>query len=271
MKKTILKKTTFPIQSISEHAPKAKKPYTKEQFGNFLAGLIDAGGHIDTLGYIRIVFNQKDVSVAYYIKKTIAYGSVKKMKGKAAYLFTCSHSKGIKIIGDLIRNKLKTISKIQQFNPRLVNKVGSQLTQFNSSAAVLTNHWLAGFIQGDGSLQIKVLYRQHRTDIRFVIQINQNNDTILKEIQSVFGGYIGYRKSQNTYYYSSVSLSNAVQFIQYLDHYQVMGSCLTIYWIWRKAYLRVQNKTHNTEKGLSEIINFQNRMSKLKKSEQTKI
>ena len=72
MKKTTLKKTTLngTIQSISEHAPKAKKPHTKEQFGYFLAGLIDADGHIDTLGYMRIVFNQKDVSVAYYIKKT---------------------------------------------------------------------------------------------------------------------------------------------------------------------------------------------------------
>lgn len=266
MKKTTLKKTTFngTIQGISKHAPKAKKPRTKEQLGYFLAGLIDADGHIDTLGYIQIVFNQKDVSVAYYIKKVIRYGSIKKIKSKLAYLFTCSHSKGIKIIGDLIRNKLKTMSKIEQFNARLVSKVGGKLTQLNS-AVVLNNHWLAGFIQGDGSFQIKVLYRQHKTEIRLVIQIDQKSDTILKEIQSVFGGYIGYRSSQNTYYYSSVSFSNAVQFIQYLDKYQVMGSRLTIYWVWRKAYLRVQNKTHNTEQGISEIINFKNRMSIIKK------
>lgn len=266
-----MKKTTFysTIQGISEHAPKAKKPHTKEQFGDFLAGLIDADGHIDRLGYIRIVFNQKDVSVAYYIKKIIGYGSVNKLKGSAAYLLTCSHTKGIKIIGDLIRNKLKTISKIKQFNTRLVSKVGGKLTKLDSTV-VLNNHWLAGFIQGDGSFQIKVLYRQRRREIRLVIQIDQKSDTILKTIQSIFGGYIGYRKSQNTYYYSSVSFRNAVQFIQYLDNYQVMGSCLTIYWIWRKAYLRVQNKAHNTEKGLSEIIDFKNRMSKLKNSEQTK-
>ena len=252
------------IQSISEHAPKARKPHTKEQFGYFLAGLIDADGHIDTLGYMRIVFNQKDVSVAYYIKKIIGYGSIKKIKGKAAYLFTCSHSKGIKIMGDLICNKLKTMSKIEQFNARLVSKVGGKLTKLNS-AVVFNNHWLAGFIQGDGSFQIKVLYRQHRTEIRLAIQIDQNSDTILKEIQSVFGGYIGYRNSQNTYYYSSVGFSNAARLIQYLDKYQVMGSCLTVYWIWRKAYLRVQNKTHNTEQGISEIINFKNRMSIIKK------
>ena len=266
MKKTTLKKTTLNgrIRRISEHAPKAKKPHTKEQFGYFLAGLMDADGHIDTLGYIRIVFNQKDVSVAYYIKKIIGYGSIKKIKGKVAYLFTCSHSKGIKRIRDLICNKLKTMSKIEQFNGRLVSKIGGKLTKLNR-AVVLNNHWLAGFIQGDGSFQIKVLYRQCKTEIRLVIQIDQNSDTILKEIQSVFGGYIGYRNSQNTYYYSSVSFSNAVRFIQYLDQYQVMGSCLTVYWIWRKAYLRVQNKTHNTEQGISEIINFKNRMSIIKK------
>lgn len=251
-------------KQVTIHAPKAQKPRTKTQLGYFLAGLIDANGHIDTLGYVQIAFNQKDASVAYYIKKVLGYGSVRQINNNAAYLFTCSHSKGIKIIGDLIHKKLKTASKIRQYNTRLVNKVKCKPTECYDGSIRLDNYWLAGFIQGDGSFQIKVLYREHTTEIRLVIQIDQKSDTILKQIQEVFGGYIGYRKSQNTYYYSSVSFNNAIKFIQYLDHYQLMGSCLTIYWIWRKAFLRVQNKTHNTEKGLFEITGFKNRMSKLR-------
>lgn len=268
MKKVIFNKTILntTIQAITEHAPKAQKPFTKEQFAHFLAGIIDAHGHIDTLGYIQIVLNKKDVSVAYYIKQRIGYGSVNKIKGKASYLFTCSHSKGIKIIKDLIYNKLKTINKIEQFNGQTKPAKIGRLIKLGSSAVVLNNHWLAGFIQGGGCFQINVLYRQCKTEIQFAIRLFANSDTILKEIQAVFGGCVGYGKSKNTYYYISVSFSTAVKFIKYLDKYQLMGSCLTIYWIWRKAYLRIQNKTHNTEKGLSEIVDFKNRMSKLQNS-----
>lgn len=262
-----------PKRTISIHAPKAQKPCTKEQLGYFLAGLIDADGHIDTYGYVRIAFHEKDVSVAYYIKKILGYGSVQPVKNKAAYLFTCSHSKAILTLGNLIRNKLKHASKIEQFNTRLVPKVNCKPTESNSPVR-LNNHWLAGFIQGDGSFQIKIVRRDrarssppsHRTEVRIVLQIDQKSDLILKQIQTVLNGSIGYRESQDTYYYSSVNFSNAFNLIKYLDKYQLMGYKLTQYWIWRKAYLQVQNQTHNTEQGRHCIIALKKTMSRIKTS-----
>lgn len=260
-----------PKRTISIHAPKAQKPCTKEQLGYFLAGLIDADGHIDTYGYVRIAFHERDVSVAYYIKKILGYGSVQQVKNKAAYLFTCSHSKGILTLGNLIRNKLKHASKIEQFNTRLVPKVNCKPTESNGPVR-LNNHWFAGFIQGcfTGSFQIKIVRRNggnppsHRTEVRIVLQIDQKSDLILKQIQTVLNGSIGYRKSQDTYYYSSVNFSNAFNLIKYLDKYQLMGNKLTQYWIWRKAYLQVQNQTHNTEQGRHYIIALKKTMSRLK-------
>ena len=43
------------------------KPYNREQFGYFLAGLVDADGHI-AKEHFQITFNARDLSVAYYIR-----------------------------------------------------------------------------------------------------------------------------------------------------------------------------------------------------------
>ena len=262
-----MKKTTFndTIQRISEHAPKARNPQTKEQFGYFLAGLIDGDGHITKCGYVTIAFHNKDASVAYYIKQVVGYGSVKQIlkEGKAAYLFTCSHSKGIKMIGDFIRNKLKITSKIEQFNSRLVPKIHCQPTEPNTSC-LLENRWLAGFIQAAGGFQVKMLQRLASMETQIVIQIDQKDDFLLKQIQQTFGGYISFCNTQKTYYYSSVSFCSAVRYINYLDRYQVMGATLTIYWLWRKAYLIVQDNKHYESAGIQRLARIKQSMTLLR-------
>jgi LAGLIDADG endonuclease len=336
-------------QQISIHAPKAQKSQTNKQLGYFLAGLIDANSRINILNpqlvqstkgsnfsyknriQIIIIFDQKDISVAYYIKKMIGYGSVKKVKEKTGLFcsYTIDHLKGIQIITDLVHNKLKAISKINQFNSVLsslaLDNAGKEVTLACKTTPValsnqgtdnncidLNNHWLAGFIQGSGDFQIQInhscsylnVFKQapfgplpdfQESQVRskdpkkttvyplvmIVVQISQKDSVLLKQIQLTFGGRIDYCKTQETYNYSSVNSYNTVKFIQYLDPYQVMGSCLTAYWVWRKAYLRVQpslikdfalgeqgNNTHLfiEEKELSEIVSFKTTISKLTKS-----
>jgi hypothetical protein len=58
------------------------------------------------------------------------------------------------------------------------------------------------------------------------MQISLKTSLFLRAIQNAFGGYIGFRKPHNTYYYSSGSFLNARKFIECLDVYQVMGSKL---------------------------------------------
>jgi hypothetical protein len=60
---------------ISDHLNKHKKPYTDEEFGYYLAGLIEGDGYIGE-NRIEIAFHIADISSAYYIKKRIGYGSV---------------------------------------------------------------------------------------------------------------------------------------------------------------------------------------------------
>lgn len=141
------------------------------------------------------------------------------------------------------------------------------------STNLCENHWLAGFLQGNGSLQIKMLKKANKALLgtRLVVQIDQKSSGLLTLIQACFGGSVGYRKSQDTYYYSSVSFVNAVKFINYLDQFQLMGSQLTCYWLWRKSYIIVQSKQHLTELGISNIALKKEKLAFIRKGTSQKL
>ena len=56
------------VNIISNHIPKHKKPVSDDEFGFYLAGLIEGDGYINKkVISINIVFHELDVSLAYYI------------------------------------------------------------------------------------------------------------------------------------------------------------------------------------------------------------
>lgn len=178
---------------------KAQKPQNIEQFGYFLAGLIDADGHIEKEGNICLFFHQRDLGVACYIKKVIGYGSILKLKKSKSYRYRCCRTDKVRWIGQMIRDKLRHEDKIKQFNLRLVPKIGGNKAKNNLNIN-FENHWLAGFIQGDGSFQIQINNRAHfklKTQIMVVIQISQKKDLLLQQIKNAFGGVIYYYKPQD--------------------------------------------------------------------------
>jgi hypothetical protein len=73
------------------------------------------------------------------------------------------------------------------------------------------------------------------------------------------GGNIGYRKTQDTYYYGSTSFGSAKKVINYFDNFHLLSSKHVNYLKWRKAYIIIQNKEHLTNLVLEQI-------KKLKKS-----
>ena len=119
---------------ISIHAPKAQRPQTMNEFGYFLAGLIDGNGHIHPDGSVTLTLHEKDASVAYYIKKTIGYGKVKHVKKPKmsanvyTYVYICTHLSGIKVIGDTLRDKLINPDVINMFNKYLAPSFDLPLT-----------------------------------------------------------------------------------------------------------------------------------------------
>ena len=53
------------IKPISVHVPKHLNPLNDDQFGHYLAGLIDGDGHFSSKQQLVIVFHSLDASLAY--------------------------------------------------------------------------------------------------------------------------------------------------------------------------------------------------------------
>lgn len=261
------------IKPISEHVPTHLKPISEDQFGFYLAGLIDGDGWFSKYA-AHIVFHSLDASLAYYIKTRIGYGTVTKVKSKNAYILTVTKREGLQILLNLINGKLRTQSKCDAVFKYILNVYVEPLNlnenfHINTSKD-LDNHWLAGFLDADSSFQIKCLERVKpsggtRLEIRLSMQVDQKTRLFLDLIKDKFGGNIGYRKTQDTYYYSSTSFGSAKNVIEYLDKYHMLSSKHVNYLKWRKVYLLIQEKKHLTLEGQARILKIKSSMNSYSK------
>lgn len=80
---------------VSKHRAKTRGPETAEQWGWFLAGLIDSDGHFNKLGYRVIAFDLSNADCAYDVKKVVGHGRVSPVNHKKAYTYVLSHGKGL--------------------------------------------------------------------------------------------------------------------------------------------------------------------------------
>lgn len=268
------------IKNISIHVPTHLKPLNDEQFGHYLAGLIDGDGHFSSQQQLVIVFSSPDVQLAYYIKKTIGFGKVRKVKAKNAYLYIISNRDGILKAINLINNKLRTVKKYNQVINILQNsKYYNENIEFGmNNTKDFNNHWLAGFSDADASFQIKIVTslsprtsayarpkgeERSKPEIRLNFQVDQKDNSLLILLKDdVFGGNIGYRMSQDTYYYGSTSFGSAKKVINYFDTYHLQSSKHVNYLKWRKAYIIIQNKDHLTEIGVDTIKKLKQSMNR---------
>jgi aspartate ammonia-lyase len=85
---------------------------------------------------------------------------------------------------------------------------------------------------------------------------------LLNMIKEYLGGNIGYRKSQDTYYYGSTNFGSAKKVIEYFGHYHLQSRKHISYLRWRKVYRLIQDKEHLTEKGLSKIIKIKSLLNR---------
>jgi len=234
------------VKLISVHKPKHLKPINDDSFGHYLAGLIDGDGHFSTQQQLVIVFHSQDASLAYYLKKRLGFGIVKKVKNKNAFILIISAIYQMEKVISLINGKIRTKNKFNQITNNILNH--SKYFDFREKINFklnldkdLKNHWLAGFSDADGSFQIKVLNRNNRFEVRLNFQIDQKEDNILLIIREFLGGFLSYNKLKNEYTYSSDSYSSARKIIQYFDNYHLLSHKYVHFIKWRKSYILAQN------------------------------
>ena len=86
-----------------------------------MAGLIDVDGHFSSKQQLVIVFHSSDVSLAYFIKERLGFGSVKKVKDKNAFILIISSKEGLEKVIGLINGKIRTENKFNQIKNNILN------------------------------------------------------------------------------------------------------------------------------------------------------
>ena len=250
--------------SIHRNIHKSILNISDDEFGYYLAGLIEGDGYFSLQNQIIITFNIKDASLAYLIKKRLTFGNIYKIKDKNAINLIISNKKGILKVLSLINGKLRFLNKLEQFN-NLILKYKYTINTINllDQSNLLDNFWFCGFSEADASFQIKIINRKTRKkpEIRLNFQIDQKTDYILLIIKNLFGGYIGFRKSQKSYYYGSTNFINANKLIKYFDKYHLQSTKYTSFIKWRKVYQFIQEKHHLKEKGINKIMNIKKNLN----------
>uniref|UniRef100_UPI0022FD95BF hypothetical protein n=1 Tax=Pseudofabraea citricarpa TaxID=1664388 RepID=UPI0022FD95BF len=262
------------VKNISVHVPTHHKPAKSDEFSHYLAGLIDGNGEFNSKQELVIKFNSSDASLAYYIKKRLGYGSVKKVKkvkGETAFLLVVSNIKAIEKVIDLINGKIRTSKIFTEINENILNKgsgsgsgsksylYGNNLNFFKLNPDKdLKNYWLAGFSDAKASFHIKAFIDRSKIELNF--QINEIEDENILYIKNSLGGKIEYK---DTCQYKTSSLGSTKKVIKYFDKFHLLSSKHVNYLKWRKAYLIIQENEHLSDEGLKKIIKRKNTINRL--------
>lgn len=247
------------MTNICEHLGKHKRPENDLQLGYYLTGLIEGDGCF-SYKKLEIAFHEKDKSAAYSLRRQLGFGQIYTCsQNKKAVRFVISNKKGLRRVLDLINGKLVSIVKVNQlidkgYEPRLGCKILKP-----SSNICLMNHWLAGFLDADGSIGIFVANsktHKHKKSVRLEIKFTQKDKQILSLIASVFEVKSIYKDKRNIHRLRLTGSNKITTMINYLDDYHLQTIKYTQYAIFRRCARYVQSKQHLEPNGLEKIFRF---------------
>lgn len=253
--------TQLPL--ISNHVPKHNSNITDNDFGYYLAGLIEGDGWFGK-NQLIIVFAENDTSLAYYIKKRIGFGNIYKIKNKKAVKYICKNFKGLSIILSLINGKLVSFYKYNQLIKHQYNIDYNYniLPPLNSLS--LDNFWLAGFAQADGCFHISIVKsKTHKTgfSIRLEFSIKQKDPIPLNLLYNIIKKGNLSQYSSGIWCYKSTGYKTAAILINYFDKFNIFSGKYINYLKFRKVYIMITKGLHLEEKGVKKIISIRTKGS----------
>ena len=243
------------LPKISEHVPKYNSNLTYQEFGYFLAGLIEGDGWFG-LNELHIIFAERDIPLAYLIKKRIGYGNVYKIKATKAVRFICKNKTGLSIILSLINGKFVSRFKYEQLIKHNYNKNFNFEILPPTKTITLNNYWLAGFTQADGCFYISIVKsKTHKTgfSVRLEFSIKQNDVLPLKLLYTKLNMGNLYKYSSGIWCYKSSGYKTAANLIDYFDRFNVFAGKYVDYLKFRKVYIMITEGKHLEKKGILKI------------------
>lgn len=267
------------IPYLSLHKTKHLKPVSIDTFGSYLAGIIDGNGnfelqysksivdsYVDSYAVLYITFDSIDISLAYYIKSKIGYGNVKYIMSNNTYLLIIDNQSGVLKVLNLINYKIKTNKIYDQITNDLYIFLEHHNLKFNMDRNnCFMNRWLAGFIDANGSFDLKIFRSIHNIkniNLIFTLDnINEIDNIILLLIKNYIGGNIYYNKDKNRFFFKSNDLKSLINVINYIDTFHLLSQKHIDFIKWRKAYLIIQNKDYLTVTGYNKLLKLKNSLN----------
>jgi len=246
------------------------------KIGSYLAGLIEGDGYIfitkaDTI-ILGVTFNVKDKPLANKLLMFIGKGSIVNRKSKSIELrFSAFHS--LKIIINLVNGKFRTpkINQLYRLIDWLNKKHSLNINKLPlDDSNLLSNYWLSGFIDADGSFYIR--YSVKQIICKFALEqrmlypkTQESYEKIITKICETLKVKIAIRKrsdNKNNYYIIRVENQNSIKLlIKYLNDYPLLSSKYLDFLDWNIAFNQIISKHHFTDEGKLIIYSAKNRMN----------
>ena len=255
-------------------------------FACYLAGLIEGDGTIvvpNTLrspkgkaNYpsIQIVFHLKDLPLALMIQKELGFGSLSRKKGVNAYILTINNYEGILLVISLLNGNMRTpkihsLYKLIDFYQ--IKNINIEKKPLNNSP-LNSNGWLSGFLEADGSFQVRSTLSGKYPKYECKLEISQtqtnhkgfSNQEFLKKIADFFYTKVKetrLNKSSPEYRVRTTNLQGNNQAKNYLIKYPLFGTKYLDSKDWMKVVDLFNHGEHKTELGKQKIINIKSNMN----------
>ena len=258
---------------------------SKLPFAAYLAGLIEGDGTIivpktirsakGKLNYpaIQIVFHLKDLPLVLIIQKELSFGSISRKKGLNAYIFTINNYEGLIFTINLINGNMRTpkIHSLYNLIDFYQNKINIEKKPVNNSP-IESNPWLSGFIEANGSFQVRTTLTSKYPKFECKIEISQrqmdhkgfSNLEFLNEIAKLFDTEVKKIRLDNPkpeYRVRTTNLKGNNQVKDYLIKYPLFGTKHLDYIDWIKVLDIFNKDEHKTILGKERIITIKSSMN----------
>ena len=280
----LFKRTKYTILSglLGEH-----KHFNNLPFSSYLTGLIEGDGTIvvpktersskGILNYasVQIVFHLKDLPLALIIQKELGEGSIARKKGVNAYILTINSYKGLILIVSLLNGNMRT-PKIHSLYKLIEWLNNSKNTYFVkkplNNSPLASNAWLSGFLEADGSFQVRTTLsgKYPRSECKLEIsqrQTDHNGNSNLQFLEKIAEFFLTKVKSirqdrpNPEYRVRTTSLQANIILCKYLDNYPLFGTKYLDAKDWMKVVSMFEKGEHKGKTGIEKIVQIKSNMN----------
>lgn len=257
---------------------------SNSSFAFYLTGLIEGYGTIivpntlrspkGKLNYpsIQIIFHLKDLPLALMIQKELGFGSLSRKKGVNAYILTINNYEGILFIISLLNGNMRTPKINSLYN--LIDyykNINIEKKPLNNQP-LNTNSWLSGFLEADGSFQIRSTVSGKYPKFECKLEISQrqtdhkgfSNFKFLKIIADFLNTEVKetrLNRSTPEFRVRTTNLQGNIQIKNYLNKYPLFGTKYLDSIDWIKVVDLFNNGEHKTDLGKEKIIKIKSNIN----------